>query len=156
ACAQQELVAVAGLPQRLRGDRAHFRTLEAGQPFGETGEGVPAPLHGLRGEIAGTVETVALADGLFDVLGAVDLAVIDPADFQSIAVRAQIDRGEAGSVLHVEVGISGLDRSRTGRVSAAFGEGTRLGAPYDDSMTASHLACWFGGGFSSVKDVIAL
>ncbi len=103
ARAQQEFLAVARLAQRLGGDGPHLRALEAGQPLAEAGEGVPAALHGFGREIACAVQAVALAHGLLQVFGAVDLAVIDLADFEPEAVGTEIDRCEAGAVLHVVV-----------------------------------------------------
>ncbi|MNT05903.1 hypothetical protein D3C72_1405480 [compost metagenome] len=100
ARAQQELFAVARFAQGLGGHGAHLRAFEAGQPLAEAGEGVPAALHGFGREVAGAVQAVALAHGFLEVLGAVDLSVVDLADFQPEAVRAEIDRCEAGAVLH--------------------------------------------------------
>ena len=42
ARAQQELVAVARFAQRLGGDGAHLRALEAGQPLAKAGEARPS------------------------------------------------------------------------------------------------------------------
>jgi hypothetical protein len=103
ARAQQEFVAVAGFAQRLGGHGAHLRALEAGQPLAETGERVPAALHGLGREVARAVQAVALAHGFLEVLGAVNLAMVDLSDFQPEAVRTEIDRCEAGAVLHCVV-----------------------------------------------------
>jgi hypothetical protein len=96
----QELVAVARFAQGLGGHGAHLAAFEPCQPFAEAGQAVPAALHGLGGQVALGVQAAALAHGFFQVFGAVDLAVVEVADFKAEAVGAQIHSGEAGTVLH--------------------------------------------------------
>ena len=107
ASAQQELIAVAGFSKCLCRDSTHLRALETGQAFAEAGQRVPSALHGLRRQVTGAVEAVALSHGLLQVFGSVNLAVIELSDFEPEAVGAEIDGGEASSVLHVTLMVIG-------------------------------------------------
>lgn len=100
---QQELFAVACFAQCLGGDGTDLRALEAREALAEAGKRIPAALHGLGGEVARAVEAVALAHRLLEVFGAMNLTMVDLSDFQPEAVRTQIDRCEAGAVLHFVV-----------------------------------------------------
>ena len=119
---RQELGAVAGLAQGLGGNCAHVVLLEAGQPLAEARQAIPATLHGRRGEVAFFVQATALANGLFQVFGAVDLAVVEVADFKAVAVGSQVHSGEAGTVLHECLLVAGVSIAFT--PGAAGGPGT--------------------------------
>jgi len=98
----QELFAVAGLAQGLRGHGAHLVFFEALQPLGKAGQAVPAALHGGGVEHLVLAQAGALADGFLDVFDALDMARVVAADFEAEAVGAEIDGGKQGSVLHGE------------------------------------------------------
>ena len=96
----QKLGPVARFAQRLGRDRAHMMLLEPCQPLAEACQAVPAALHGCRSQVAIIVQAAALAHGLFQVFGPVDLTVVKVADFKAEAVGSQVHSGEAGTVLH--------------------------------------------------------
>jgi len=97
---------VAGFAQRLGGHGPHLPGLETGQAFAETRQAVPAPLHGIRSEVARLVQTASLAHRLLQVFDPADLAVLVAADFQPEAVGSEIDRGQQGTVVHNELLLS--------------------------------------------------
>ena len=97
---RQKLVTIARFTQGLCGHGAHLCTLEAGQTLTKAGQAVPAPLHGLGGQVARFVEAIALANGFLQVLRAVVLAMVNTADFKAKTVRPQIDSRHTCSVLH--------------------------------------------------------
>ena len=96
----QENIAVARFAQRLGGHRTHPRAGEIGEPLGKTCQAVPATLHGFEAEVVLTVQAVALAHGLLEVVHALDASMLVEPDFQAKAVRPQVDSGKKGSVLH--------------------------------------------------------
>ena len=77
-----------------------MRLIETGQPFAEAGQAVPAPLHGIEGQVAVIVQSIALAYRFLEVFGAVNLSVVETTNFKAKAVGPEVYGGEAGSVLH--------------------------------------------------------
>ena len=93
-------VSVEGLSQGLRGHGAHLGLVKAGQPLAKSGQAFPAALHGLLVQVAVGVQACPLPHRFFDVFRALNQAVVEPADFKAKAVRAQINCGKMGPVLH--------------------------------------------------------
>ncbi len=69
------------------------------------------------------VQATALANGLFQVFGAVDLAMVDVADFQAVAVGSQVHSGEAGTVLHECLLVAGVSIAFTAGATGGPGTG---------------------------------
>ena len=99
--ALEEFFAVDGFTQGLGGNRPDLRFFESRQPFTEAGQAIPAALHGLRGQVAVGIKSVALAHGFLEVLNSVDAAVVEAANFKTKAVGPQVHSGKQCSVLHV-------------------------------------------------------
>ncbi len=99
--ALQKNIAVAGFAQGLGGDGVHFPLFEAGEALAKPRQAVPAALHGFRREVAILIQAVALAHGFLEVFGTVDLAVIETAYFEAVAVGPKVHGSQAGSILHV-------------------------------------------------------
>ncbi len=100
AAALQEVVAVARLAQGLRGHGAHLGGGKSGEALAKARQAVPAALHGLRAEVELLVQPRALAHRFLAVFDALDVAVLEAADFKAKAVRSEIDSGEQCSVVH--------------------------------------------------------
>ena len=58
-------IAVPGLTHGLCGNCAYLAFLKAGQTFTKTSQAVPAALHGLLGEVAVRIKSVALTNCFF-------------------------------------------------------------------------------------------
>ena len=96
----QEGIPIAGFAQGLCGHSSDLVLSKACQTFCKTRQAVPAALHGVQRQIALGIQAIALSDSLFEVLGAVDLSVVEAANFKAKAVRAQVNGSEEGTVLH--------------------------------------------------------
>ena len=99
----QKLVSVASLSQSLSGHSSDLRFFESRQPLAESGQAIPAALHGVLRQVSFGIQAIPLTYGFFKIFRAVDLAPIKPADFQAKTVRAQIHSRQQSSILHTEV-----------------------------------------------------
>jgi hypothetical protein len=84
----------------LRGDSPNLIFFEAGEALTKTCQTFPATLHRFRREVPVGVQTVALPNGFFQVVGVVNLAIIKAANFQSKAVGPQVHSRKSRSILH--------------------------------------------------------
>ncbi len=87
-------VAVARFAQRLRRDGAHALRREASQPLREPRQAIEAALHRFLAEHAVGVEPGAEPNRLLQVVDAAVQALVDLADLEAKAVRAEVDGGQ--------------------------------------------------------------
>ena len=82
----EKLVTVPGFTQSLCGDSSHLGLCKTSQSLAKAGQAVPSALHRQWRQVAVVVKPVALTYGLFEVFGAVKLAVFDASNFKPEAV----------------------------------------------------------------------
>ena len=114
----QKNIAVARFAQGLRGHGTHLGTGKVGQALGKTRQTIPTALQGVGRQVAVVIQAVALAHGFFDVFHALDVAVLEAANFQAKAVGSQIHSCEQCSVVHV--GARKALVSSAGSIAPAF------------------------------------
>lgn len=96
----QKRLAVARLAQGLGGHRAHLAGLKVGDALGKAGQAGQSACHRLLAQIALGIQAIALPDRFLEVFHAAQVAVFQTANFQSVAVGAQVNGGKKVLGLH--------------------------------------------------------
>ena len=97
-------IAVARFAQSLCGHRPHMAGPKAGKAFTKTRQAIPAALHGLFGQVALGIQSIALPHSFFDVFHPAQLARIHLTDFEPETVGTQINGGVERLGLHGQQG----------------------------------------------------
>ena len=93
-----ELPGIAGPAQGIGAGDADLIRLDVGEPLGEQGKAVEAPLHGLRGHAALLIHPFGEAHPLLDPVDDLHAPFGEASDHHMKAVGAEIDGGVEASV----------------------------------------------------------